>query len=130
MTKTVNYTDAQTTEMVDLYTDVAGESQEVRDAMVLELATELKKSERSIRAKLSREGVYVAKVTKSKVTGEVAAKKIEMANTLIELSGVTKVSAENVAKMNKTDIQAFINVFKALSEDEATDEIKEDESAS
>ena len=112
-TKAPNYTEAQTTDMVARYTAVRDEDQDTRDDMVLELAMELGKTERSIRAKLSREDVYIAKTVKSTVTGEVAAKKIDMAERLIKLANV-KASPENVAKMNKLEIQAFINAFEAL----------------
>ena len=113
--------------MVAKYTAVKTEPEAVRDAMVLELATELKKSERSIRAKLSRENVYVAKTVVSKVTGETPAKKVELAARLAEVSGAN-INVDNVAKMNKVDIQRLVEAFEAL-QPEPSAEIVADEMA-
>lgn len=135
MAKTVNYTPEMTATMVSKYTAVKTEPEAVRDAMVKELAAELNKSERSIRAKLSRENVYVAKTVVSKVTGETPAKKIELAARLAEISGAN-INVDNVAKMNKVDITRLIAAFEALQpeaeevSDEPSDEIVEDENAS
>ena len=127
MAKIVNYTDEMTATMVAKYTAVKTEPEAVRDAMVLELATELKKSERSIRAKLSRENVYVAKTVVSKVTGETPAKKVELAARLAEVSGAN-INVDNVAKMNKVDIQRLVEAFEAL-QPEPSEEIVADEMA-
>ena len=115
MAKTPNYTPEMTALAVTMYNSVRTESEECRNDMVKLIAEELSKDVRSIRAKLSRERVYVPKVVKSKVTGDEPAKKVELATRLIELSGVdaNKVDAERVAKMNKTDITAFIAAFES-----------------
>lgn len=57
MAKTVNYTEEQVKALVGAY-DNAG-SQDSRDEVVAEFAEKFGKSIASIRAKLSREGVYV-----------------------------------------------------------------------
>jgi len=122
MAKTVNYTPEQTELMVGMYMGVRDESEDRRAEVVNEIAAILDKNPRSVRAKLAREmvdgvPVYVAKVAKSKVTGEEPAKKVELAERLIAAAGVdpAKVDAERVAKMNKTDIAAFIAAFEALT---------------
>ena len=97
MAKAPNYTEAQ------------------RDALVAGYL-EVGKSARSIRAKLSRENVYLAMKPVSEVTGEAPAKKAELAEKLVEVSGLALVSAE---KLNKTDLVALIAFAKAAT---ATDE--------
>ena len=67
-TKNVNYTEAQTSELVAAYE--AAETPEARDAVVESFAEEFGKTVRSIRAKLVREGVYVKKVYKTKTGGK------------------------------------------------------------
>ena len=114
MAKTVNYTPEMTASIVEAYTSVADTTDERRAEMVRELADRFGKSDRSIRQKLVREGVYVAKSATSKVTGEAPAKKMELAERLISLSpALARVNPENVAKMNKTDIMAFIAAFES-----------------
>lgn len=112
MAKTVNYTDEMTATAVEMYTGVIDQSEDVRAAMVKEIAATLGKTERSVRSKLSREKVYVPKKVVSKVTGETPAKKIELATNLRTVSGAN-INPENVAKMNKVDITRLIEAFKA-----------------
>jgi len=119
MAKTVNYTPEMTKDIVDAYSAVRDEDEETRDAMVEELAAKYGKMVRSIRAKLSREGVYVSKKVVSKVTGEDPAKKEELAKRLVEVSGLNLVSAE---KLNKTDLVALIRAFESAGSDEESDE--------
>ena len=64
MSKTVNYTAEQVKTLVSAYK--AANSQESRDSVVNSFANDLGKSVASIRAKLSREGVYVKKETATK----------------------------------------------------------------
>lgn len=141
MPKTVNYSDANVELMTGMYMGVRDQDEAARKAVVLEIADLLQKGERSIRAKLCRLTVpgtdtqlYVANVAKSKVLDGEPAKKVELAARLINVTGVdsNKVDADRVAKMNKTDIAAFIAAFEALTpEVEATDaEAAEAEDAS
>ena len=111
MPKIVNYTPEMTARAVELYKEVVNESEDVRAQMVTRIALELDKTDRSVRSKLSREGVYIAKRPVSKVTGESPAKKIKLATDLVHLARVN-VDPENVAKMNKLDIMAFIAAFE------------------
>ena len=121
MAKAPNYTEAQRDTLVAGYLEVATESEDVRNAYVEEMAAEFGKSARSIRAKLSRENVYLAMKPVSEVTGETPAKKAELAEKLVEVSGLALVSAE---KLNKTDLVALIAFAKAAT---ATDEEEADE---
>lgn len=109
-TKTVNYTNEQVSAMRKEYE--SAKTQEAREAVVSALATQFKKSKRSIISKMSREGFYKPKQTVSKVTGEKPAKKDDLANTLRFVSGLPMVSAE---KLNKTDIQDLITHFEKLN---------------
>jgi hypothetical protein len=127
MSKAANYTDHMVEVMTGMYMGVRSDSEEKRDAVVVELANMFQKDVRSIRGKLSRmtvpgtdEQLYVRKSVVSKTTGEAPAKKIELAERLIAVSGVDAnvVDAERVAKMNKTEILAFINAFTPETEDE------------
>ena len=131
MAKTVNYTPEMTATLVERYTSVRESDEATRDAMVSQLAAEFKKTERSIRAKLSREQVYVAKTPVSSTTGKPAAKKIEMATNLVNLMNIN-VDAEDVAKMTKVSIDRITDAFVALSTEasEPSAEIVEDENAS
>ena len=120
-----NYTDAQTLEMVKRYEAEGIETTEpahdARAKVVEALAVEFKKPIRSIRSKLVREDVYIARSATSKVTGEKPAKKDVMAIALVasagDTSGVSKLvlNAESVEKMNKTDISIITAQFKAMS---------------
>ena len=111
MAKAPNYTKDQTDLMVGMYTGVAGESEARRDEVVNEIAALFKKNVRSVRAKLSREDVYVAKVPVSK-DGSPVARKAELAETLVKVSGLALVSAD---KLNKTDLVALIAFAKAAT---------------
>ena len=113
MKKAPNYTDSQTAMMVNRYIGVAGDSETVRDAMVLELANELGKSERSIRAKLSRENVYIAKTVKAK-DGSPVINKAKLAGLLSISAGVDLPSAENLTKV---DLKKLIVLIESLRDE-------------
>jgi hypothetical protein len=113
MAKAPNYTDEQTAIMADMYTAVRGDSEARRDEVVEEIATMFNKSPRSVRAKLSRMQIYIAKKPVSKVTDGEPAKKEELAARLVEVSGLNLVSAE---KLNKTDLVALIKFAEAAKE--------------
>ena len=85
----VNYTQEQTTELVTKY--LAGST-------VQELAELLQRSTRSIVAKLSREGVYVAQ-TKNK-TGHKRESKLEIVTKLAEKIGCDPKALETLQKAN------------------------------
>jgi len=84
--RVVNYTQEQTAELVTRY--LAGETVET-------LATAVGKTTRSVVAKLSREGVYVAK---TKTKAETRVKKAEL---VAQLAGRLGVAEESVGDLEK-----------------------------
>lgn len=95
-TKATNYTAEQTTELVNAYR--AGETVEV-------LAERLNKSVRSVVAKLSREGAYVAK---ARVAGGRQATKAQMLEQVAELLGMDAGTLESFQKGDKAAIEALL----------------------
>jgi len=101
MTKEV-YTKEVMEDMVARYTDVVKEDYDVRSAVLVELADELKQSVASVRAKLVREGVYVAKeATKGTATGM---SKDEYVKAFEAVAGV---ELKSFTKATKKDLAAF-----------------------
>ena len=100
--KTVNYTAEQTAMLRDEY--LAGVSVET-------LAASVGKTVRSVVAKLSREGVYVAKTYTTK-TGEAVAKKDAVADAIGSVLMLTEAETESLTKANKT---ALAKIFAALA---------------
>ena len=98
MAAVVNYTAEQTAELVAEYK--AGETVE-------NLAEVFGKSVRSIVAKLSREGVYVAKARTTK-TGEPIVKKDLLVDTMQLMFGLTDAEADSLTKANKTALQKIL----------------------
>ena len=94
--KTVNYTEAQTTEIVNSYK--AGETVE-------QIAERVGKSARSVVAKLTREGVYQAK---TKVAGARAQTKLSMLALVEDLLELERCALESLAKGDKATIEALM----------------------
>ena len=97
-----NYTDEMVASMTEQY--VANPTRETVEA----LAQEFGKSVRSIIAKLSREGVYVAqpKVTK---TGEPVVRKAELVAQIEETLGGT--TFPTLVKASKADLQKLLDTI-------------------
>ena len=91
-----NYTQEQTQQLVTGYQ--AGETVEA-------LATRLGKTTRSVVAKLSREGVYVAK---SKTTGVARVKKCDLVDQLASKCGVAPEVFESLEKANHDVLEALV----------------------
>jgi hypothetical protein len=91
-----NYTPEQTTQLVTGYQ--AGETVE-------QLAETLGKTVRSVVAKLSREGVYVAK---TKATGQARVKKSELVDQLAQACGVAPEVFESLEKANHDVLEALV----------------------
>lgn len=106
-TKTVNYTPEQTAAMLAAY--VAHPSADV----VAQLAAEMGKTVRSVVAKLSREGVYVAKTYTTK-SGETPVKKDELADRMAEAFGLTESEADSLTKANKTALMKILDKVATL----------------
>lgn len=96
--KAVNYTPEQTEQAKADY--LAGVSVET-------IATALGKTARSVIAKLSKEGVYKAKVYVSK-TGEKPAKKDEHADTIGAILSLSDGETDSLAKANKTALVKIV----------------------
>ena len=96
-----NYTDEMVAEMTKLY-----EANPTRET-VEELASKFGKTVRSIIAKLSREGVYIAqpRVTKS---GEPVVRKAELVAQIQELTGGT---FPTLVKASKADLQRLVDTI-------------------
>ena len=109
--KTVNYTEAQTAELVEAFKKVMDDSREVRDGVVKEFAEKFGKTTRSIVAKLSREKVYIAKEYVGK-TGEKPVKKDAHADAIGAVLGLSENEIESLTKANKTALE---KIFKALA---------------
>ena len=95
VTKT-NYTPEQTTQLVADYK--SGKTVE-------QLAEALGKTTRSVVAKLSREGVYVAK---TKTTGVARVKKAELVDKLAQACGVAPEVFESLEKANHDVLEALV----------------------
>lgn len=97
MEKTVNYTEAQVREVVEAYK--AGTAVET-------IAAAVGKSVRSVVAKLSREGVYVAK-TKAKGEGRVT--KADLVAKVAAAVGVDAAALESLTKASHEALEALAN---------------------
>lgn len=93
--KVPNYTPEQTAEMRSLY--LANPTK----ATVAAIAAKFGKAEKSVIAKLSREGVYQKAAYVAK-TGEKPVKKEALASEIGAKLGMTEEQAESLAKANKT----------------------------
>ena len=106
--KQPNYTDEMVARLHEVYNPEASEAE--RDEQIIELAQELDRNTKSIRAKLVREGLYVKKEYKAK-TGERPATKetivSDIARTLgvdadSQLSGLEKATKNCLLFLQKT----------------------------
>jgi hypothetical protein len=100
--KTVNYTEAQTAELVEAY------KAEATEATVKMFAEKFGKTTRSIVAKLSREGVYEAK---AKAKGEGAAKAATKADLIKRVEKALEIepgTLESLEKGSKSALEALV----------------------
>ena len=101
MAQAKNYTDEMVAQMTDQY--VANPSRETVDG----LAKQFGKTTRSIIAKLSREGVYVAQPRTTK-TGEPVVQKSELVATISEHFGI---ELPTFVKAGKQDLQRLVDAI-------------------
>lgn len=101
-TKTPNYTPEMTAEIVSAYQ--AGESVE-------SIAARLEKTVRSIVAKLSREGVYVAK-TKAKAEGNTV-RKADLITEIAHSIGTNEELLESLEKATKEALELIARAVRA-----------------
>lgn len=107
MAKTVNYTPEQVNVLVSAY-EVAG-SDEARAEVVETFANDLGKSVASIRAKLSREGVYVKKAVAS--TNKPKVKKDAKVAQLATLLGKDEDLVSDAEKLTHRTLDFIINAL-------------------
>jgi hypothetical protein len=103
-TKTVNYTDVQTAEMVEAY-----KATPTVDTVKL-FAEKFGKSTKSIVAKLSKEGVYVKKEYKTK-QGEKPVDKEHFASFIGDALKLDEASTSSLAKANKKALEEIAKAF-------------------
>lgn len=112
--KQVNYTAEQTAELVAAYK--AGATDHDSGApIVAAFAEKFGKPEKSIKAKLTREGVYFAKVYKTKA-GTAPVGKEDLASEIANFVGLSDGEADSVAKANKTALAKILTALKASVE--------------
>lgn len=109
--KAVNYTEAQTAELVAAYK--AAPTKATVDAF----AAKFGKAARSITMKLVREGVY-QKAERTTKAGEPIVKKDETADAIGAVLSLTEAEIESLTKANKT---ALVKIFKALANSKPID---------
>lgn len=100
-TKTVNYTPEMTAEIVAAYQ--AGETVEA-------IATRMDKTPRSVVAKLSREGVYVAK---TKATGTQTPRKAELIAQIAHAINTNEELLESLEKATKEALELIARAVQA-----------------
>lgn len=98
MEKAVNYTPEQTAEMVEMYQN---------GAFPAELAEKFGKTVRSVVAKLSREGVYVAKTRTA--SGEARVTKSMLIEGIAGKMGVPAETFESFEKANKEALELLFS---------------------
>ena len=104
--KTVNYTEAQTAELVEAY------KADATKATVAAVAAKFGKTTRRIMAKLSREGVYVAQDAKAK-TGAKATTKAHLVDSLEVMFDLTKGTLATLEKGSKEALEALVAAVDA-----------------
>ena len=110
MAKAPNYTEEQTAIMRRMYIDVSSESEARRAEVVQEIANMFNKSPASVRAKLSRENVYIAKKPVAK-DGNPAMSKADL-GTLISMH--VGLDVDSSINMTKNDMKKVIIAFQDL----------------
>jgi hypothetical protein len=107
-TKTENYTAEMTTELVEAYTKA--ETSEARSAIVTFYAEKFGKTVNSVRAKLTREKVYVAKAYTNK-KGEKPVKKDAIVTAIAGKIGMTVEACDSLEKVNKNVLEAIVKAL-------------------
>ena len=108
--KNANYSEIEVKEMVSAYK--GAETDEARKAVVESFAEKLGKTTNSVRAKLSREGVYKKPEKKTK-SGTVIIRKSELVEKISAKLGVSSEIMESLEKATKTALE---NILKGLPE--------------
>ena len=101
-----NYTNEQVEVLVAAYAAATDEGE--RDAVVVDFAEKFEKTKASVRAKLVREGVYVAK-TKASV-----GKRVPKNDLVSKLANVLGVDEDVVGSLEKATAVALTKVLEAV----------------
>lgn len=107
-TTTVNYTDEMVTELVGAYTEA--ETDSARTEVVNQYAEKFGKNAASIRAKLVREGVYVAKAKVTKAGDPIVRK----ADLVAQIEATTGVEFPSLVKASKADLVELARFIEAV----------------
>lgn len=107
--KKANYTEEMRDALVSAY-ESAEDSDDAREAVVQEFAAEFGKDPRSIRAKLVREGVYIAKTRTTKTGGKVERK----AAIVEDIASALGVDSDIVGSLESATKNALTLVRSAL----------------
>lgn len=113
--KAANYTPEMEATLKATYNPKADEN--TRTEQVIQLAEQLGRTAASIRSKLSRMGIYVAKKYVSK-TGEVPIQKSELVEEIAGYLGMTSEQCDSLDKANKKVLTAIRDQLKPVSLDE------------
>ena len=105
--KTVNYTDEMVARLHEGYDGSADEA--ARDAQIVALGDELGKNVASIRAKLTREGIYVPKAKAP--AGKAVVRKAQIVQLIADELGV---DVDVVGSLEKATKNTLIRVANAL----------------
>lgn len=111
MSKTKNYTKEDTKALVDAYAEAS--TPEGRMTVVTEWAKKLDKSLPSIRAKLTREGVYVAK---SKAEKKTTVRKADLVTMIAKLVDAPEESLDSLEKVTKNALTVIANALVSARE--------------
>jgi hypothetical protein len=109
--KTVNYTQAQESEMTERYEAANDEAE--REKVVKEIAEDFGKTVRSVRAKLVRLGVYVAK-TKAPA-GKAKETKETIVSDIARTLGVNVEQLNGLEKANKAGLTLIRGTLRAAA---------------
>ena len=105
----INYTEEQAKEMVQIY--LAAIASGDADTIIPVLAKKFGKPEKSIIGKLSKEGVYVKKVYRTK-RGEIPVTKKEMIAGLAQIIDADPEKIQGLEKSPKIDLEYLIECVK------------------
>jgi response regulator RpfG family c-di-GMP phosphodiesterase len=112
--KTVNYTPEMTAELVEAYQ--AADSEESREAVIVEKAEKFGKNTKSIRAKLVRCQVYVKKEYKTK-TGAPTERKAAIVSDIAATLGVSVEVVESLEKATKPALNLLRGTLKRAAKE-------------
>lgn len=113
--KNVNYTDEMTTDIVEAYNDAETDAE--RETVVQELAEKHGRTVRSIRAKLVREGVYIAKTYKNK-NGKKPETKEDIVTAIAKVMNVTVDALNGLEKATKPTLNLLRERVRTVAESE------------